>query len=138
MDMEARTRPRRGAPQKREVSARERILRTACELFYREGMEANGIRFTCRRFGKATSDELRSITPCRSLLDPPTNQPGGGQNKGQFSVKISASPGQVSVEIKTAAPRSSFPDPRQHIGYVTHGLYETFHEDTVSKNSELV
>ena len=30
--------------------------------------------------------------PCRSLLDPPTNQPGGSQSIGQFSVKSSGRP----------------------------------------------
>jgi AcrR family transcriptional regulator len=41
--MEAGTRPRRGAPPKGEVSARERILATASELFYREGIRAIGV-----------------------------------------------------------------------------------------------
>jgi hypothetical protein len=35
--------PRRGAPPKGEVSARERILATASELFYREGIRAIGV-----------------------------------------------------------------------------------------------
>ena len=42
MDIEARAKPRRGAPPKGDVSARERILGTACELFYREGIRAIG------------------------------------------------------------------------------------------------
>jgi AcrR family transcriptional regulator len=40
--MEA-ARPRRGAPLKSEASARERILTTASELFYREGIHATGV-----------------------------------------------------------------------------------------------
>jgi AcrR family transcriptional regulator len=40
--MEA-ARPRRGAPPKGEASARERILATANELFYREGIHATGV-----------------------------------------------------------------------------------------------
>jgi AcrR family transcriptional regulator len=40
--MEA-ARPRRGAPLKSEASARERILATANDLFYREGIHATGV-----------------------------------------------------------------------------------------------
>jgi hypothetical protein len=42
--MKAGARPRRGTPPKGEVSARERILATASELFYREGSRANVAR----------------------------------------------------------------------------------------------
>jgi AcrR family transcriptional regulator len=38
--MKAGAQPRRGAPPKGELSARERILATANELFYREGVRA--------------------------------------------------------------------------------------------------
>jgi AcrR family transcriptional regulator len=41
--MKSEARPRRGAPPKGEVSARERILTTACDLFYREGIRAIGV-----------------------------------------------------------------------------------------------
>jgi AcrR family transcriptional regulator len=41
--METVARPRRGAPLKGEASARERILATARELFYREGIRAIGV-----------------------------------------------------------------------------------------------
>jgi AcrR family transcriptional regulator len=41
--MQAAVRPRRGAPPKGEVSARERIIATANELFYREGVRAIGV-----------------------------------------------------------------------------------------------
>src|ERR1700730_12552226 len=41
--MKAGARPRRGAPPKGEVSALERILATAGELFYREGIRAIGV-----------------------------------------------------------------------------------------------
>jgi AcrR family transcriptional regulator len=40
--MEA-ARPRRGAPLKSEAGARERILATASDLFYREGIHATGV-----------------------------------------------------------------------------------------------
>src|SRR6202046_4418197 len=50
-DMEAGGRPRRGAPPKGEVSARERILSTASDLFYREGIRAIGIDTVVERSG---------------------------------------------------------------------------------------
>ena len=46
--MEA-ARPRRGAPLKGEASARERILATASELFYREGIHATGVDTVAER-----------------------------------------------------------------------------------------
>jgi AcrR family transcriptional regulator len=41
--MEAGARSRRGAPSRGEVSARERILATASDLFHREGIRAIGV-----------------------------------------------------------------------------------------------
>src|SRR5271168_2042298 len=54
--MEAGARPRRGAPPKGEVSARERILATASALFYREGIRAIGVDTVVEQSGvsKAT------------------------------------------------------------------------------------
>ena len=49
--MKAVARPRRGAPAKGEVSARERILATANELFYREGIRAIGVDTIVDRSG---------------------------------------------------------------------------------------
>jgi AcrR family transcriptional regulator len=49
--MKAGARPRRGAPPKGEVSARERILATASELFYREGIRAIGVDTVVERSG---------------------------------------------------------------------------------------
>src|SRR4029077_11226295 len=42
-EMQERTRPRRGAPPKGEASARERILDTAVQLFYREGIRVRAV-----------------------------------------------------------------------------------------------
>ena len=49
--MKAVGRPRRGAPPKGEVSARERLLATASELFYREGIRAIGVDTVVARSG---------------------------------------------------------------------------------------
>jgi hypothetical protein len=49
--MEARARPRRGAPPKGEESAREGIRATASELFYREGIRAIGVDTVVKRSG---------------------------------------------------------------------------------------
>jgi AcrR family transcriptional regulator len=49
--MNTRARPRRGAPPKGEVSARERILATASGLFYREGIRAIGVDTVVERSG---------------------------------------------------------------------------------------
>src|ERR1700739_3324316 len=49
--MKAGARPRRGAPPKGEVTARERILATASELFYREGIRAIGVDTVVERSG---------------------------------------------------------------------------------------
>jgi AcrR family transcriptional regulator len=58
--MKAGARPRRGAPPKVEVSARERILATAGELFYREGIRAIGVDTVVERSGvsKTSLDRL--------------------------------------------------------------------------------
>jgi AcrR family transcriptional regulator len=57
--MEAGTRPRRGAPPKGEVSARERILATASELFYREGIRAIGVDTVVERSGVSKTSLYR-------------------------------------------------------------------------------
>ena len=57
--MEARARPRRGAPLKGEVSARERILATASQLFYREGIRAIGIDTVVERSGVSKTSLYR-------------------------------------------------------------------------------
>jgi AcrR family transcriptional regulator len=49
--MEAGDRPRRGAPPKGEVTARERILATASKLFYRDGIRVIGVDTVVERSG---------------------------------------------------------------------------------------
>jgi AcrR family transcriptional regulator len=53
------TRPRRGAPLKTEASARERILATANELFYREGIHATGVDTVVERSGVSKTSLYR-------------------------------------------------------------------------------
>jgi AcrR family transcriptional regulator len=68
MDMPARTRPRRGAPPKGEVSARERILVTACELFYREGIRAIGVDTVVERSGVSKTSLYRLFDSKDALI----------------------------------------------------------------------
>ena len=53
------TRPRRGAPPKGEPSARERILATADELFYRDGIHATGVDTVVERSGVSKTSLYR-------------------------------------------------------------------------------
>ena len=57
--MEVAARPRRGAPPKGETSARERILATASELFYREGIRAIGVDTVVERSGVSKTSLYR-------------------------------------------------------------------------------
>ena len=57
--MKAVDRPRRGAPRKGEVSARERILATASELFYREGIRAIGVDTVVEQSGVSKTSLYR-------------------------------------------------------------------------------
>src|SRR6476660_121930 len=52
-------RPRRGAPLKGEASARERILATANELFYSEGIHATGVDTVVERSGVSKTSLYR-------------------------------------------------------------------------------
>jgi AcrR family transcriptional regulator len=56
--MEA-ARPRRGAPPKGEAGARERILATANELFYRDGIHATGVDTVVERSGVSKTSLYR-------------------------------------------------------------------------------
>ena len=64
--MEAGARSRRGAPSRGEVSARERILATASDLFYREGIRAIGVDRVVEPSGvsKTSLYHLFESTPC--------------------------------------------------------------------------
>jgi AcrR family transcriptional regulator len=53
------TRPRRGAPPKGEAGARERILATANELFYRDGIHATGVDTVVERSGVSKTSLYR-------------------------------------------------------------------------------
>jgi AcrR family transcriptional regulator len=52
-------RPRRGAPLKGEASARERILATANELFYRDGIHTTGVDTVVERSGVSKTSLYR-------------------------------------------------------------------------------
>ena len=66
--MKAAARPRRGAPAKGDVSARERILATACELFYREGIRAIGVDTVVERSGVSKTTLYRLFESKDALI----------------------------------------------------------------------
>ena len=66
--MKAGARSRRGAPAKGEVSARERILATASELFYREGIRAIGVDTVVERSGVSKTSLYRLFESKDALI----------------------------------------------------------------------
>jgi AcrR family transcriptional regulator len=66
--MKTGARPRRGAPPKGEVSARERILATARELFYREGIRAIGVDTVVERSGVSKTSLYRLFESKDALI----------------------------------------------------------------------
>jgi len=66
--MKVAARPRRGAPPKGEASARERILATASELFYREGIRAIGVDTVVARSGVSKTSLYRLFESKDALI----------------------------------------------------------------------
>jgi AcrR family transcriptional regulator len=66
--MKAGARPRRGAPPKGEVSARDRILATASDLFYREGIRAIGVDTVVERSGVSKTSLYRVFDSKDALI----------------------------------------------------------------------
>jgi len=66
--MQTGDRPRRGAPPRGEVSARERILATASELFYREGIRAIGVDTIVERSGVSKTSLYRLFDSKDALI----------------------------------------------------------------------
>src|SRR6202022_897729 len=66
--MKAVARPRGGAPAKAEASARERILATASELFYREGIRAIGVDTVVERSGVSKTSLYRLFKSKDTLI----------------------------------------------------------------------
>jgi len=64
----AAARPRRGAPPKGAASARERILATANELFYREGIHATGVDTVVERSGVSKTSLYRAFRSKDELI----------------------------------------------------------------------
>jgi AcrR family transcriptional regulator len=60
--------PRRGAPPKGEPGARERILTTASELFYREGIRAIGVDTVVERSGVSKTSLYRLFESKDALI----------------------------------------------------------------------
>jgi AcrR family transcriptional regulator len=61
-------RPRRGAPRKDEVGARARILTTASELFYRDGIRATGVDTVVERSGVSKTSLYRLFESKDTLI----------------------------------------------------------------------
>ena len=66
--MDADIRPRRGAPRKDEASARDRILATASDLFYREGIRAVGVDTVVERSGVSKTSLYRLFESKDALI----------------------------------------------------------------------
>jgi AcrR family transcriptional regulator len=66
--MQSGDRPRRGAPPKGEVSARERILATASKLFYREGVRAIGVDTVVEQSGVSKTSLYRLFDSKDALI----------------------------------------------------------------------
>jgi AcrR family transcriptional regulator len=66
--MTSGTRPRRGAPPKGTESARERILATASDLFYREGIRAVGVDTVVERSGVSKTSLYRLFASKDALI----------------------------------------------------------------------
>ena len=66
--MKTGVRPRRGAPPKGEVSARERILATASELFYQEGVRVIGVDTITERSGVSKTSLYRLFDSKDALI----------------------------------------------------------------------
>jgi AcrR family transcriptional regulator len=66
--MEAGARPRRGAPPKGEVGARQRVLATASELFYSEGIRAIGVDAVVEQSGVSKTSLYRLFESKDALI----------------------------------------------------------------------
>lgn len=66
--MEATRRARRGAPPKGEPSAHDRILATASDLFYREGIRAIGVDTVSERSGVSKTSLYRQFESKDALI----------------------------------------------------------------------
>ena len=66
--MKVGARPRRGAPPKGEVSARERILATASELFYRDGIRVTGVDTVVEQSGVSKTSLYRLFDSKDTLI----------------------------------------------------------------------
>jgi AcrR family transcriptional regulator len=66
--MSMRKKTRRGAPRRGEPSARERLIETAIELFYQEGIRAIGIDTVVARSGVSKSSLYRTFASKEELI----------------------------------------------------------------------
>src|SRR5271170_5813166 len=66
--MKAASKRRLGAPKRGEPSARDRLVETVCELFYREGIRAVGIDTVVERSGVSKSSLYRTFESKDALI----------------------------------------------------------------------
>ncbi|MFQ3457168.1 TetR/AcrR family transcriptional regulator [Bradyrhizobium sp. UFLA01-814] len=64
----AKQKPRRGAPRKSEPNARVRILKTATELFYRDGIQVTGVDTLAARTGVSKTSLYRTFESKDALI----------------------------------------------------------------------
>ena len=117
------TTTRRGAPRRGEPSARNRLIETATELFYQEGIRAIGIDTVVARSGVSKSSLYRTFASKKELIAAFAEEQIGGSGNGGMRPQratrarrasrskrcLRASPGRSQIRSFAAALSSISP-----------------------------